>query len=74
MPVRTKFICTQVDPSKVKLRTVGESDEHGSIPGENAAFWKWTPGGEIWLHLDNPAACAQFEVGQAYYVDFTPAE
>lgn len=41
---------------------------------ENAAFFKWTPSGEFKMQVLNPDAAAQFEVGKAYYIDFTPAD
>jgi len=40
---------------------------------ENKAFYAATPGGFINLGVVNQAAAAQFEVGQEFYVDFTPA-
>lgn len=42
-----------------------------SIP-EDIRFQKATPTGEIFMHIDNPAALAQFEMGKDYYVDFSP--
>jgi hypothetical protein len=33
-----------------------------------------TPAGHIELHADNPTLLAQLEVGQAYHIDFRPAE
>lgn len=41
---------------------------------ENASFFKWTPTGEFKMQVLNPDAAEQFEVGKAYYIDFTPAE
>lgn len=41
---------------------------------ENKQFYKWTPGGSIYLATINPAAAEQFKVGKSYYVDFTEAE
>lgn len=41
---------------------------------ENSKFFKYTPGGVVSLHCLNPAASAQFEVDQEYYLDFTPAQ
>lgn len=40
---------------------------------ENLSFWEATPGGEIELLVDNREAWEKFEVGKAYYIDFTPA-
>lgn len=71
MGVRAKFKC-------VENRTIGESAAIRLVPvssgsEENEEFFKWTPGGEIYLSVVNPAAAEQFEVGKEYFVDFTPA-
>ncbi len=41
---------------------------------EDRRFQLATPTGSAELHIDNPAAIARFELGKAYYVDFTPAD
>lgn len=41
---------------------------------ENKEFWKWTPAGQINIHIDNPEALKMFDEGEEYYVDFTKAE
>ena len=43
-----------------------------TIP-EDVAFTKATPYGEILMNVDNPAALDQLAIGEAFYVDFTPA-
>jgi hypothetical protein len=40
---------------------------------ENDAFYSSTPTGMIELGLVSEAAGKQFEIGQSFYVDFTPA-
>ena len=51
---------------------------YGGYPGgdseENKSFAKYTPSGEIKLGITNPAAFDQFEMGKAYYIDFTPCD
>lgn len=50
---------------------------YSSGDGDDAAnkeWSKWTPSGQIQLTITNPDAYKQFELGKAYYVDFTPAE
>ena len=68
-----------------KFRLESET-KHASYPGvelkfravtndetaENKRFHQYTPAGEITMTVDNPAAQQQFEVGQEYYVDFSP--
>lgn len=52
---------------EVKLAPVmGNSDE-------NKKFWKYTPSGNITMHIDNEEAAKAFDTGE-YYVDFTRAE
>jgi hypothetical protein len=52
---------------EVTLRCVYDQDTP-----EDQRFQKATPSGEIKMQIDNPAALAQFTVGHAFYVDFTP--
>ena len=40
---------------------------------ENNTFAKFTPSAELKMYIANPALLGQFEPGQAFYVDFTPA-
>lgn len=73
MSVRAKFQCVAKDANEdgsansIVLHTVCDGSE------ENKAFFSATPLGQISLSTTNPAAAAAFEVGQQYYVDFTPA-
>lgn len=39
---------------------------------ENARFHRYTPQGQITMHVDNPDAEAVFEIGKEFYVDFSP--
>lgn len=41
---------------------------------ENMIFGKATPAGSIAMLIKNKQAADAFELGQAYYVDFTPAD
>jgi len=74
--IRSKFIVSSVTKynnsgaASVKLQPVYSADP----ASENKAFWDATPNGSIELHIQNPAAAERFVPGQAYYVDFTPAE
>jgi hypothetical protein len=43
-----------------------------SGPG-NEEWTKWTPSGSVKMHITNPEAVGQFEVGKDYFLDFTPA-
>lgn len=40
---------------------------------EDNTFAKYSPSATLIINVANPALFGKFEVGQAYYVDFTPA-
>jgi hypothetical protein len=74
--VRAKFTVTSKVPhgyggTTVCLSAVYSSDPHS----ENKAFSDATPSGQISISIaDGKPALDAFEMGKAYYVDFTPAE
>ncbi len=79
MNVRAKMRCWLVQP----LHSGDPSEQCAQIclmpvyddgSAENASWAKWTPAGEIRLTITNPAAIEKFELGKAYFVDFTPAD
>ena len=70
--VRAKVRCDSIKDNAVEFSTVYESDI--SKDTENARFTKATPWGSIRLGIDNPAALQQFQAGDEYYVDFSPAK
>ena len=41
---------------------------------ENTKFWHASPSGSLQLGCVHPAAVAQFELGKAYFLDFTRAD
>lgn len=41
---------------------------------EDNSFARWSPSGHLQLQLANPDLVGTFEVGQKFYVDFTPAD
>ena len=77
MKDRAKFICNTKLPSgaqtTVYLSAV-YSNSDGTRAEENKAFSDATPAGQIAITIanDKPALEA-FEMGKAYYLDFTPA-
>ena len=57
------------------LQAVGKSEgypEDGS--DENNTYATWTPTASLEITITNPALRGKFTPGQAYYVDFTPAD
>jgi hypothetical protein len=39
---------------------------------ENNTFSRWTPSAELKMTITNPNLLDKFELGQEFYVDFTP--
>ena len=73
MSVRAKFVVNSVtqnnsNAGEVSLSAVTNTSE------ENSTFWKYTPAGNITMHIDNPVAFDQFKIGEEYYVDFVPCQ
>lgn len=72
MASRAKFHVTAVteypgNARKIELMPVTSGSE------ENKSFWEYTPSGKIELSISGKSQ-AVFEVGKAYYVDFSEAE
>ncbi|KUP22419.1 hypothetical protein [Paenibacillus sp. DMB5] len=65
--VRAKFKCQSNVDGMVVMTPVYSGSE------ENKAFWEYTPAGSITLTITNEAARDQFQPGEEYFVDFTPA-
>lgn len=75
MTTRAKFRCASVErfsenPEGVRVYRFNAVTDT-STP-ENERYARYTPIGELKMHVDNPAV--SFEVGKDYYLDFTPAE
>jgi len=79
MTVRAKMKCYGVDhlkdgdPNNVfaEIRLMPVYDDGSD---ENKSWSKYTPSGEVRLHVTNPEAIAAFVPGKFFYVDFTPVE
>lgn len=69
MSVRAKMRVSSIEGNQLELHC--QYDD--SLP-EDQRFTKATPWGKATFAIDNPAALEQFEVGKAYYLDFTPAD
>lgn len=74
--MRAKFAVRQITKydgivqTDVKLTPVYSAEPDS----ENKKFWDATPSGELVMRINNPATADWFELGQEYYLDFTPAE
>lgn len=64
-----------VRQERLMLSCVAKS---GGYPADGAdednTFAKFSPSGVLDLQIANPALIGTFEVGDTFYVDFTPAE
>jgi hypothetical protein len=72
MAVRAKLRCQEITPHDGGARTVRLNCEYDETIPEDQRFSEATPSGSVELYVNNPSAYAQFEVGKAYYLDFTP--
>ena len=66
--VRAKFVYSFKNENFIGLNAVYTGSE------ENEKFFKYTPGGQIFLNVVNNEAADQFELGKEYYIDFTKCE
>lgn len=72
--VRAVFRCTTIK------RILGyEGEEHviclqavADKEGTYKSYSKWTPSGQVEMHLTNPGAVGAFELGKTYFLDFSP--
>lgn len=79
MTVRAKFRCIEKSQKGNNYGAPGPIEggflRLAAVQGEENKTWtKWTPSGTLDLHITNPDALTQFEVGKDYFLDFTPAE
>lgn len=78
MNVRAKFRCDRfVQHSSYQKGQQGQREyiftaQCADEVEENKRFHKYTPNGSLSITVDNPAV--SFEPGQAYYLDFSPAD
>ena len=74
--VRAKFRCDSVEsfvPAGTEgARTYRFTPQYDPSVPEDQRYAKYTPSGELRIHVDNPAV--SFAPGQQYYLDLTPAE
>lgn len=70
MNVRAKFRLISKEQlaygDQIKYRFQPQYDT--SVP-EDRRYAKYTPSGELWIQVDNPAV--SFDLGAEYYLDFT---
>lgn len=82
MTVRAKFYVTAINHrhtadagacnAQICLEPVFGSYPGGKAGDDNEQWSKYTPSGKLEMTVTNPKAVAGFELGRAYYLDFTP--
>jgi hypothetical protein len=71
--VRAKFqLVSETANAGTKAKSLVFQPRYDTSIPEDQRFATATPSGELKMYVDNPAALAQFELGQQYYIDFTP--
>ncbi len=73
MTVRAKLVLSAVTESYYGGKTLRFTAQYDMAIPEDQRFQKATPVASADFQIDNPAALAQFKLGDAYYVDFSPA-
>ena len=74
--IRAKFVLseeTRVNWNSDARKLVFSAQYDQNTP-EDQRYSKATPTGRLEMQVDNPAALEQFQLGKAYYIDFTPVE
>jgi hypothetical protein len=64
---------TKHRPAKMATIKLCPVYANGDPNHENTKFWQASPSGSIELGCVNPEASKQFNLGQEFYIDFTPA-
>lgn len=71
--VRAKFTLTKIEQTSyspaVKFTFSPVYDP--AIP-EDQVFAQYSPSGEFWINVTNPAVIEGWKLGESYYLDFTP--
>jgi hypothetical protein len=69
-----KMVTIKLSPVNCKHKKNEKTGQWDIIESENTTFWRASPCGELRLGCINMDAAQQFELGQEYFVDFTPVE
>src|ERR1043165_7404587 len=85
MSVKAKFTCVKAEPysydggkttagKNITMNAVVRYGNDDTRFDENESWSQATPSGQLLIHISNPAAFDQFEVGKYYYLTFEPVE
>lgn len=79
MKMRAKFRITNIERTAannedITLMAVSNKPFDADGVSEDNDFARWTPSGALNMSIANPNLLGKFQVGQAFYLDFTPAD
>lgn len=84
VPMRAKMIIQSVDQTPVTGDVTSEQIRFSAVAkneaypddgtDENNTFATWTPSASLEMSITNPALIGKYDVGDTFYVDFTPCE
>lgn len=76
MGIRAKFRVEKVTQHawNTAARTITLSPQYDQTIAEDRRFCDATPSGTFEMLVNNPAAIAQLQLGQQFYIDLTPVE
>lgn len=73
MAVRAKLTAESITTNRYGQKIIKFQTQYDTSIPEDQRFMKATPSGSAEFWIDNPWALEQFNLGDAYYVDFSPA-
>lgn len=73
--VRAKFCLVEVrkSSSNPTAQTLIFEPRYTKSSGEDKSYSRYTPSGRLEMLVDNPPVLERFELGKAYYLDFSEA-
>ena len=76
--MRAKLVLNHIANSetceRLSFNAVAASTYPSDGSDEDNTYAKWSPSVELGISITNPALIGQFQVGEKYYVDFTPTD
>lgn len=76
--MRAKLVVNRIAPGATSERLTFNAVAASAYPSdgsdEDNTYAKWSPSAEFGITITNPELIGKFQVGEKYYVDFTPAD
>ena len=74
MTVLAKFFCQSIQKAEDDSYLTIHMSPVTADTEENKTWSKYTPGGQLTMHVSNPEAFELFEQGKEYFIDIQPAQ